>query len=251
MSPSPIPDFPEPDVAIGTIPNVGIAAAVSDDGPPILGETLNQHGFTYHLVGDVYLLPSETDHHTAVRAVAAATRQLQEAGWSVAADPRVAIPDTPASSESDAPIRGETLKEMAAGLSDLEDPSDVAELVTRPSDEHVGVLPQLHRCLDAAADWCEQYDDLESLDLAQHLRNLAGDVGTLSVRLTDAALRVQDLPGPPPARTRTSAPDRAEHAARSQAATASSPHCATGPTKPSTPEAAPPVTGQLGQRHHR
>ncbi|MGW2339488.1 hypothetical protein [Streptomyces sp. NPDC001661] len=65
-----------------------MAAAVADDRP-LLDEILRAHRFLYSHARDVYLLPSDTSHTTAVRAVARATRAFQDNGFSVAADPKI------------------------------------------------------------------------------------------------------------------------------------------------------------------
>ncbi|MFE0762878.1 hypothetical protein [Streptomyces smyrnaeus] len=113
MSPS-----SEPDVAFGTIPGLGIAAAIADNRPPSLNQTLCQHGFARNFQRNVYLLPTGTDHDTALRAVAAATRQFQEAGWTVAADPRVTIPPaTPTEAPSQRTEEQRTARSRAANAS--------------------------------------------------------------------------------------------------------------------------------------
>lgn len=81
----------EPDVAFGVHPDLGVAAAVADNRPH-LDEVLRKHHFRYSQDLDVYLLPEGTPHNTAVRTVAAATREFQDADLTVAADPRIMLP---------------------------------------------------------------------------------------------------------------------------------------------------------------
>ncbi|MFZ3572297.1 hypothetical protein ACOKM5_35805 [Streptomyces sp. BH097] len=81
---------PEPDAAFARHPDFGIVAAVADDRP-FLDEVLRKHHFFYSQPHDIYLLPSDTPHTTAVHTVASATREFQEAGLSVAADPKILL----------------------------------------------------------------------------------------------------------------------------------------------------------------
>ncbi|MGY0488312.1 hypothetical protein [Streptomyces sp. WG-D5] len=71
-----------------------MAAAVADDRP-LLDEILREHCFLYSHTRDVYLLPSDTSHTTAVRAVARATRDFHDNGFSVAADPKILRSSSP------------------------------------------------------------------------------------------------------------------------------------------------------------
>lgn len=246
MSPS-----SEPDIAFGTIPEVGIAAAVADNRPAYLGDMLRRHGFVYNPQRDVYLHIHQTDHDTAVRAVAAATRQFQDAGWSVATDPRVVIPPTPHNPQSGLPVHSEPLKNLTSSLPGFDAPEDVADWLKYPAHEQVGVLPQLQRFLTAAAEWCDHYPDPNSPDLAWSLRNLARHVGFLGDELTDTAQQIGNLMPPALARERPADRAQEDHAARSRAATASSPHRTTEPTKPSEPEPGPLATEPLAARRHR
>ncbi|MFG3255287.1 hypothetical protein [Streptomyces sp. NPDC048172] len=85
---------PEPDVAFGTTRDFGIAAAVADDRP-FLDEVLRKHHFAFEARLNVYLLPPETAYDVTVKNMAAATREFQAAGLSVAADPRAVVPPHP------------------------------------------------------------------------------------------------------------------------------------------------------------
>ncbi|MFG3253315.1 hypothetical protein [Streptomyces sp. NPDC048172] len=85
----------EPDVAFGATREFGIAATVADDRP-FLNEVLRKHHFAFEPRLNVYLLPPETTYDDAVKNMAAATREFQAAGLSVAADPRAVVPPGPA-----------------------------------------------------------------------------------------------------------------------------------------------------------
>lgn len=81
----------EPDVAFGLIPGLGIAAATADDRP-FPDEVLRRHRFLHSPAHDVYLLPMDTPPAHAISAVGGATLELQEAGLTVAADPKIMRP---------------------------------------------------------------------------------------------------------------------------------------------------------------
>ncbi|MFC6067044.1 hypothetical protein [Streptomyces ochraceiscleroticus] len=100
-----MPHPPEPAVAFGRIPDLGVAAAVADDRP-FLDEVLRRHGFEYSPRRDIYLLPPGTAHDAAVQTVAAATQRFQGAGLSVAADPRLVVPPASSTSHSNGPASG-------------------------------------------------------------------------------------------------------------------------------------------------
>lgn len=100
-----MPHPPEPAVAFGRIPDLGVGAAVADDRP-FLDEVLRQHGFEYSPRRDIYLLPPGTAHDTAVQTVAAATQRFQDAGLSVAADPRLVVPPASSTQQSNGPASG-------------------------------------------------------------------------------------------------------------------------------------------------
>lgn len=121
----------EPDVAFGAHPDLGVAAAVADDRP-FLDEVLRKHHFRYSKYLDVYLLPDDTPHNTAVRTVASATREFQDAGLSVAADPRIMLPPSIPTADG-VPARetipGQSLTALTGELHGLRRPADVAEVL--------------------------------------------------------------------------------------------------------------------------
>ncbi|GAA1708457.1 hypothetical protein [Streptomyces yatensis] len=229
---------PQPDVAFGAIPGVGVAAAVANDSS-FLDEVLRQHGFAYNARRDVYLLPQDTDHRTVVRAVATATRKLQMAGLSVSADPRVVASAPSAATFEPEPLPRESLADLSAALPTLEEPSDVAEWLLYPVDGRTGVIPELRQFIDTAAAWCDRLDHPDGSKLAHHLREIAEQVELLGERITHIARSLDELsPVKPDKGPFWGRELEADHAARSRAATGPSPHRPTTPARPSTEQAA-------------
>lgn len=175
----------EPDVAFGTHPDFGVAAAVADDRP-FLDEVLRKHHFRYSKYLDVYLLPDGTPHNTAVRTVAGATREFQEAGPSVAADPKIMI-SPPVPAPDGVPARatqpGQSLTALTGQLHELRRAEDVSEVLGEILDEHHGVVPDLAEFIDTAAAWCERLGTPSGHKLGLHLRNIAHHVAFLGDQL--------------------------------------------------------------------
>ncbi|MEU8782639.1 hypothetical protein [Streptomyces sp. NPDC048637] len=240
----------EPDVAFGVHPDLGVAAAADDR--PYLDEVLRKHHFRYSQDLDVYLLPEGTGHITAVRTMAAATREFQDAGLTVAADPRIMLP-SPDPTPDDVAARttqpGQSLTAMTGELHELRRSADVAEVLEQILDEHHGPVGDLEEFIDTAAAWCERLDTPNGRELGQHLRTIAHHVAFLGDRLADAQLDLSVMPGvtpqdaPPladmPLPVRHNVPS-VTHTARSRAAVASSPN---RPTElPAASEEAPRST---------
>ncbi|GFE25699.1 hypothetical protein [Streptomyces nigrescens] len=224
----------EPDVAFGVHPDLGVGAAVADDRPH-LDEVLRKHHFRYSQDLDVYLLPEGTPHNTAVRTVAAATREFQDAGHTVAADPRIMLPP-PAPTPDGVTARktqpGQSLTALTGELHELRRSADVAEVLEQILDEHHGAVGDLEEFIDTAAAWCERLDTPGGRELGQHLRTIAHHVASLGDRLADAQLDLSVMPdvtpkdAPPlvdvPLPNRYEVPS-VTHTARARAAVASSP----------------------------
>ncbi|MFG3120345.1 hypothetical protein ACGF4C_39060 [Streptomyces sp. NPDC048197] len=242
----------EPDVAFGVHPDLGVGAAVADDRPQLDG-ILRKHHFRHSQDLDVYLLPEGTPHNTAVRTVAAASREFQDAGLSVAADPRIMLPPpvpTPDGVTTRTTQPGQSLTALTGELHELRRSADVAEVLEQILDEHHGAVGHLEEFIDAAAVSCERLDTPGGRELGQHLRTIAHHVALLGDRLADAQLDLSVMPdvtpkdAPPladvPLPKRHNVPS-VTRTARARAAVASSPkHPA---DLPAAPEEVPRSTG--------
>ncbi|MGW3493093.1 hypothetical protein [Streptomyces sp. NPDC001020] len=225
----------EPDVAFGMHPDSGVAAAVAD-ARPFLDEVLRKHHFRHSQYLDVYLLPVDTPHNTAVRTVASATREFHDAGYSVAADPRIMIPPpvpTPNGVPARAPQPGQSLTALTRQLHELRRAADVSEVLGEILDEHHGVVPDLEEFIDTAATWCERLSTPNGQELGLHLRNIAHHVAFLGDQPDEAQLELAVMPDTTPENDPPLAdvplPDRQEwlrvtNTARTRAAVASSPN---------------------------
>ncbi|MFI0155750.1 hypothetical protein [Streptomyces lydicus] len=224
----------EPDVAFGVHPDLGVGAAVADDRPH-LDEILRKHHFRYSKHLDVYLLPEGTPLNTAVRTVAAASREFQRSGHTVAADlwimlpPPVPTPDGVAARKTQP---GQSLTALTGELHELRRSADVAEVLEQILDEHHSAVGDLEEFVDTAAAWCEGLDTPGGRELGQDLRTIAHHVAFLGDRLADAQLDLSVMPdvtpkdAPPladvPLPKRHDVPS-VTHTNRARAAVASSP----------------------------
>ncbi|MFE6364130.1 hypothetical protein ACFVP3_29570 [Streptomyces sp. NPDC057806] len=225
----------EPDVAFGVHPDLGVAAAVADDHP-FLDEVLRKHHFRYNDTLDLYFLPADTPHNTAVRAVARASREFQDVGLSVAADPGIMLPP-PIPTPDGVPVRqalpGQSLTALTGELHELRRSADVADVLEQILDEHHGAVGDLEEFIDTAAAWCERLDTANGRELGQHLRTIAHHVAFLGDQLVTAQLDLAVMPdvtpddAPPladvPLLPRHEIPS-VTHTARARAALASSPN---------------------------
>ncbi|MGW3848994.1 hypothetical protein [Streptomyces fagopyri] len=225
----------EPDVAFGAHPDLGVAAAVADDRP-FLDEVLRKHHFRYSSYLDVYLLPGDTPHNTAVRTVARASREFQDAGLSVAADPRIVLP-SPIPTPDGVPVRqalpGQSLTALTGELHELRRSADVADVLGQLLDEHHGFVGDLEDFIDTTAAWCGQLGTPNGHELGLHLRTIAHHVAFLGDQLVAAQLDLAEMsdvtPDYAPPLAEVPLPTRHEvpsvtHTARSRAALAASPH---------------------------
>lgn len=241
----------EPDVAFGKHPDLGIAAAVADDRP-FLDEVLRKHHFRYSSNLDVYLLPGDTPHNTAVRTVARASREFQDAGLSVAADPRIMLPPpipTPDGMPERQALPGQSLTALTGELHELRRSADVADVLEQILDEHHGVVGDLEEFIDTAAAWCTRLGTPNGRELSQHLRTIAHHVAFLADQLVVAQLDLAVMPDVTPDNAVPLAeaplPTRYEipsvtHTARSRAALAASPSLPASATRATPPDEAVP-----------
>ncbi|SOE15093.1 hypothetical protein SAMN06272775_6027 [Streptomyces sp. 2323.1] len=224
----------EPDVAFGVHPDLGVAAAVAHDGPQ-LDEVLRKHHFRYSQDLDVYLLAEGIGHNTAVRTVAAATREFQDTGHTVAADPRIMLPPPIPTAHGVAARTtqpGQSLTALTGELHELRRSADVASTLEQILDEHHGAVGDLEEFIDTAAAWCERLETPGGRELSQHLRTIAHHIAFLGDRLTDAQLGLSVMPdvtpkdAPPladvPLPARHTVPS-VTHSTRARAAVAPSP----------------------------
>ncbi|WP_327157711.1 hypothetical protein [Streptomyces tubercidicus] len=226
---------PEPDVAFGVHPDLGVAAAVAVDRPS-LDEALRRYHFRYSQDLDIYLLPDDTPHNTAVRTVASATREFQDVGLSVAADPRIMLlPPIPTADDIPArePVPGQSLTALTSQLHWLRHSADVAEVLEQILDQHQGAVGDLEEFIDTAAAWCERLDTPNGRELSLRLRTIAHHVAFLGDQRVDAQLDLAVMPdvtpGEAPPLADMPLPERHEflpvtHTARARAAVSSSPH---------------------------
>ncbi|MGW9115464.1 hypothetical protein ACWGRV_02290 [Streptomyces sp. NPDC055663] len=225
----------EPDVAFGMHPDFGVAAAVADNRP-FLDEVLRTHQFHHSEYLDVYLLPTGTPHNVAVRTVARATRDFQDAGLSVAADPRITMPPpvpTPDGVPAWETHPGQSLTALTGELHELYGAMDVAEVLDEILDEHHGVVPDLKKFIDTAAAWCERLGTPNGQELGLRLRTIAHHVAFLGDQLVGAQRELAVMPDVTPENVPPLAEvpllERQEwlqvtHTARARAAVASSPN---------------------------
>ncbi|MGX1675623.1 hypothetical protein [Streptomyces sp. NPDC055400] len=126
----------EPDVAFGVHPDLGVAAVA--DERPFLDGVLRKHPFRYSEYLDVYLLPSGTRHNQAVHTMARASREFQDAGLSVAADPKIVIP-RPIPAPDGVPARSiqaaQSLTALTGQLHELRRTADVADVLSGVRDK--------------------------------------------------------------------------------------------------------------------
>ncbi|WP_449485255.1 hypothetical protein [Streptomyces avidinii] len=154
----------EPDVAFGWHPDLGVAAAIAD-ARPYLDKVLREHGFSHSAGRDLYLLPSGTSHTAAVRAAAGASRRLQAAQLTVAADPRLTA------IQAGAPP-------AAMSDRDRERPSaaEFDKVLEQIRVRHGGSATDLGAFIDRAAAWCDQMGTSSGSELANDLRSPDAEV---------------------------------------------------------------------------
>ncbi|WP_327660467.1 MULTISPECIES: hypothetical protein [unclassified Streptomyces] len=214
----------EPDVAFGLIPDLGIAAAVAGHRP-YLDEVLRKHHFLYAQTHDIYLLPSNTSHTAAVRAVVGATREFQDTGLSVAVDPKILFSASlPATATPLSRSLDSSANALTGQLHDARQATDVSE-APKP----------FHSMRNDAASSVEQLTMCQT-DLATMAVSHPEGVSTLK---DDTPWERRDRPAPPPS-TRAQAAiappvRRRQHASASASATATDAPADSSVTHPATP----------------
>lgn len=192
----------------------------------------------------MYLLPDGTPHHTAVQNVAAATREVQEAGLSVAADPRAVVPadGKPASRPVQSPV---VLGDESRGLREA---AGISEVIRGAMDEGIGAVEELDDLVDTATQWCDRLDSDQGREMTLRLRSMKRLVTSLNAHVMIAVMELEDMSrgvfknASDPADTALPEPRQKPpepHAVRSRAATASSPQ-RPGPTPESALSPSPP-----------
>lgn len=243
----------EPDVAFGRDADLGVVATVADDRR-FLDEVLRDHGFAHSGHFDLYLLPTGTPHNTAVRAVAGASRVLQDARLEVLADPRITMPPAvPAADRLLArePAPAQSVAALTAEVHEARSSTDFADILDQLVDEHRGVVADLEEFVGTAAAWCDRLGTPSGRDLAGHLRATAVRVDDLRDHLTEAQLNFAVMPDRTPDNSPalTALPHTPQrdvrppaHEARAQAALLASPHRPTTAPAPATAPSATAVT---------
>ncbi|MDF3291885.1 hypothetical protein [Streptomyces silvisoli] len=207
---------PEPDVAFGRHPHLGVAAAVRD-GLPQAETILRHHGFTHHRDLDIYTLPSSMLHGEAVRRTAQATAALQAERLTVAVDPRVMYQPTTVAPSA-----------LVTQVGRARNASDITDLIDSVVDGYTGAVPELELFLQATANWGEERLGPAGSDIARRFEHLSERLAELAEDLCWTGVDLVDLTGPAPARDQS-----LPASIRARAATAASP--AADARKPSFP----------------
>ncbi|WP_327657181.1 hypothetical protein [Streptomyces sp. NBC_00483] len=185
---------PEPDVAFGLIPELGVAAAVADDRPA-LDEALRKHHFRYSPPDDVYLLPGDTPHTTAVRTVASATQEFQDNGFSVAADPKILLSLSPTATEAlRSRVPEPSVHVLTSQLHDARQAMDVADVLGEVLDGRRGTFVRLDELFQAASVWCERLGNSSGHELSVHLRSMRNNVAFIGQQLADIQADLAAMP---------------------------------------------------------
>ncbi|MEW1551636.1 hypothetical protein [Streptomyces tsukubensis] len=235
----------EPDVAFGAHPEFGVVAETADERPFLAG-VLRRHRFAYSDRQRLWQLAAGTPFNTALRLVASASREFQDAGRAVVADPRVMLPPAaPAGARVREPLPGLSLTAVTAELSGLVRAMDVADALDPVLDEDHGVFAGLEDVFASAAGWCERLGTEHGRELAGELRAGVHQVVTLGERLLDVQLSLavmpDTLPQNAPAQTvERSAEPVVAHADRARAAVAASSRYPFTPAPPTGTAALPP-----------
>lgn len=224
---------PEPDVAFGLIPELGVAAAVADDRP-FLDEVLRKYHFRHSRPHDVYLLPDDTPHTVAVRTVANATREFQDDGLSVAAAPELLRPlSLQATTALPSGAPDSSVDALNSRLHDVRQAMDVADVLDEVLDDRRGTFVRLDEFFQTASVWCERLATSSSHELSVHLQSLRNNMAVIAQQLAgiqaDLAATQDELPVGVPTLNEDPAWEPREYPApspstRAQTAIASSPH---------------------------
>jgi hypothetical protein len=119
----------EPHISFGPHPDLGVVAEVSA-GTPHTEQVLRKQHFRQHPESGLYFLPSDAPYNRVLRAVTDAARVLQDAGLSVATDPRLMVPppvpQSPGTPARDA-VPAQSLTALTAELHTVDRAMDAAE----------------------------------------------------------------------------------------------------------------------------
>jgi hypothetical protein len=211
---------PEPDVAFGRHPQLGVAAAIRD-GLPQAETILLNHGFTHQPDLGIYTLPSSMLHGEAVRRTAQATIALQAEHLTVAADPRVMYQPTTVAPSA-----------LVTQVGRARHASDITDLIDSVVDGYTGAIPELDLFLQAAANWCEEHLGPDGADITRRFEQLSQRLAELAEDLCWTGVDLVSVTSPAPTRHQSS-----PALVRARAATAASP--AADARKPPAPT---PVT---------
>ncbi len=236
----------EPDVAFGANSEFGVVAETADERP-FLAEVLRRHRFAYSDRLRLWQLASGTPFNTSLRLVASASREFQDAGLAVVADPRVMLPPAvpaEAGARVREPLPGLSLTAVTAELSGLVRAMDVADALDPVLDEDHGVFAGLEDVFASAAGWCERLGTEHGRELAGKLRAGVHQVVTLGERLLDVQLSLAVMPdalpqNAPAQMVERSAEPVVAHAERARAAVAASPRHPFSPVPPTGTAALP------------
>ncbi len=185
-------------------------------------------------------------------------REFQNAGLSVAADPRAVVPPDREGPPSRSSQPSATLDDHEAR--ELREAAGLAEVVRGKLDEGLAPLADLNDLVDTATKWCDRLGSDRGGDMARHLRGLKHLVTAVNDHVMVALMELEDMSRGvfrnAPSRTDTALPEPQQeppehHAARSRAATASSPQCPGSTPKSALSQSASPAQPGPGNRHIR
>ncbi|MFF8990872.1 hypothetical protein ACF09H_13175 [Streptomyces sp. NPDC014983] len=250
----------EPHIAFGPHPDLGVVAEVAA-GNPHTEQVLRKHHFRQHPESGLYFLPSDAPYNRVLRAVTGAARVLQDAGLSVATDPRLMVPppvpQSPGTPARDA-VPAQSLSALTAELHAVDRAMDAAEILQELLDEDFGAMSELEQLISTTATWCERLDTDAGRELGSRLRTIANHVAFLGDRIADVegdlAVMPEVIPADAPPLAATPARPYEDllprYGARAQAAVAASPHRPTHSPTAATPSpaAASPPSGPARTR---
>jgi len=198
-----------PEVAFSIHPELGIVAAVADELPNAEA-ALRTAGFHHIDALDIFALQAEANRLQDKRLTARLVRDLQAIGYTVAADPQLLDAPPPPS-----------VADLTERVLQAERPSDIANVFDDLLDDRTGVIPELHKLLEASAAWSERNLGYVGADAARSCQHLAAQINDLSEYLGFTGGDFLDLDALP--RTHPASTGLSDTPARSRAATAASP----------------------------
>ncbi|QFQ99342.1 hypothetical protein F9278_27920 [Streptomyces phaeolivaceus] len=248
----------EPHISFGPHPDLGVVAEVAV-GNPHTEQVLRKYHFRQHPESGLYFLPRDAPYNRVLRAATGAARVLQDAGLSVATDPRLMVPP-PVPQSPGTPARhavpAQSLTALTAELHAVDRAMDAAEILQELLDEDFGAMGELEQLISATATWCERLDTDAGRELGSRLHTIANHVAFLGYRIADVegdlAVMPEVIPADAPPLAATPARPYEDflprYGARAQAAVAASPHRPGHSPIPPSPVAAPPPPGPARTR---